>query len=120
LSIRLNPQIPEDLRFALEKDIHVVVAPVYQIEDLIKKHYGSDASSLDEILSQLEKSARFQFGEEGQVDMQSVEAEANATPIIRYVDLILYQAIQDRASDIHFEPFRERIQNPLPGGRITL
>ncbi len=26
-------------------------------------------------------------------------------PIIRFVDLILYQAIQDRASDIHFEPF---------------
>ena len=45
------------------------------------------------------------FGEEGQLDMKSVEAEANATPIIRYVDLILYQAIQDRASDIHFEPF---------------
>src|SRR5256885_4027571 len=32
------------------------------------------------------------------------EAEANATPIIRFVDLILCQAIQDRASDIHFEP----------------
>jgi len=106
----LNPQIPEDLRFALEKDIHVVVAPVYQIEDLIKKHYGSDASSLDEILSQLGKVGEVQFGDEGQVDMQSVEAEANATPIIRYVDLILYQAIQDRASDIHFEPFEHEFK----------
>ncbi len=34
-----------------------------------------------------------------------MEADANAAPIIRYVDLVLYQAIQDRASDIHFEPF---------------
>jgi type IV pilus assembly protein PilB len=106
----LNAQIPDDLRFALEKDIHVVVAPVYQIEDLIKKHYGSDASSLDEILSQLGKVGEVQFGSEGQVDMQSVEAEANATPIIRYVDLILYQAIQDRASDIHFEPFEHEFK----------
>ena len=107
----LNAQVPEDLRFALEKDIHVVVAPVYQIEDLIKKHYGSDASSLDDILSQLGKVGEVQFGEEGgQVDMQSVEAEANATPIIRYVDLILYQAIQDRASDIHFEPFEHEFK----------
>jgi len=106
----LNPQVPEDLRFALEKDIHVVVAPVYQIEDLIKKHYGSDASSLDEILSQLGKVGDVQFGAEGQVDMQNVEAEANATPIIRYVDLILYQAIQDRASDIHFEPFEHEFK----------
>ena len=38
------------------------------------------------------------------------EAEANATPIIRFVDLILYQAIQDRASDIHFEPFENEFK----------
>jgi type IV pilus assembly protein PilB len=106
----LNTQIPEDLRFALGKDIHVVVAPVYQIEDLIKKHYGADVASLDEILSELGKVGEVQFGDEGQIDLQSVEAEANATPIIRYVDLILYQAIQDRASDIHFEPFENEFK----------
>src|SRR4051794_35271682 len=49
----LNPQSTEDLRFALGKEIQVVVAPVYQIEDLIKKHYGTDAASMDEILAQL-------------------------------------------------------------------
>src|ERR671919_436094 len=40
----------------------------------------------------------------------AVEAEANATPIIRFVDLILYQAIQDLASDIHFEPFENEFK----------
>jgi len=40
----------------------------------------------------------------------AVEAEANATPIIRFVDLILFQAIQDRASDIHFEPFENEFK----------
>ena len=49
----LNPQTAEDLRFALGKEIQVVVAPVYQIEDLIRKHYGTDAGSMDEILAQL-------------------------------------------------------------------
>jgi len=106
----LNPQIPEDLRFALEKDIHVAVAPVYQIEDLIKKHYGSDASSMDDIISELGKVGDIEFGGDSQTDLQSVEQEANATPIIRYVDLILYQAIQDRASDIHFEPFEHEFK----------
>src|SRR5438045_8550288 len=58
-----------------------------------------------------------QVGEAGellqlrQVDGEAaVEAEANATPIIRFVDLILYQAIQDRASDIHFEPFENEFK----------
>ncbi len=100
----MNAQVPEDLRFALGRNIHVVVAPVHQIEELLRKNYGTDAGSMDEILSQL-GSEEIQFGDEGQIDLQNVEAEANAAPIIRYVDLILYQAIQDRASDIHFEPF---------------
>ncbi len=99
----LNLQGLEDLRFALGKDIQPVVAPLYQIEDLIKKHYGTDAGSLDEILKEL--GGAISFGEDGQIDMKELENEANAAPIIRYVDLVLAQAIQDRASDIHFEPF---------------
>jgi type IV pilus assembly protein PilB len=105
----LNSQVAEDLRFALGKEIHQVVAPTYQIEDIIRKNYGTDAASMDEILSQLGNEA-IEFGDDGPVDMQSVEAEANATPIIRYVDLVLYQAIQDRASDIHFEPFESEFK----------
>src|SRR4028119_2138854 len=49
----LDSQIPEDLRFALGRDVYVVVAPVYQIEDTIRKHFGTDAASMDEILAQL-------------------------------------------------------------------
>src|SRR6266550_904895 len=97
----------EDLRFALGKDIHVVVSPSDQIEDLIKQHYGTDTTSMDEVLKQLGQAGELlsvSGGREGNGEA-AVEAEANATPIIRFVDLILYQAIQDRASDIHFEPF---------------
>ncbi len=100
----LNQQSAEDLRFALNKDIQVVVAPVYQIEDLIKKYYGADATSLDSILAEL--GGGISFGKDGaELDVRELENEANAAPIIRYVDLVLAQAIQDRASDIHFEPF---------------
>jgi type IV pilus assembly protein PilB len=105
----LNPQIAEDLRFALGKNIQVVIAPVQQIEELIQKSYGTDDASLNEILAEL-GGENIQFGDEGRIDLQNIEAEANATPIIRYVDLILYQAIQDRASDIHFEPFEHEFK----------
>ncbi len=101
----LDSKVPEDLRFALGKEIHVVVAPTYQIEDILRKNYGTDVASMDEILAQLGQAGGVEYGEGGQMDLQSAEAEANAAPIIRYVDLVLYQAIQDRASDIHFEPF---------------
>ena len=101
-----NMQTVEDLRFALGKDVQVVVAPAWQIDDAIKKWYGTDAGSMDEILAQLAGEG-IEFGgpDASGIDNKKIEAEANATPIIRYVDLIMYQAIQDRASDIHFEPF---------------
>jgi type IV pilus assembly protein PilB len=105
----LNPQITEDLRFALGKNIHVAVAPIPQIEALIQKNYGSDDASLNEILAEL-AGEMIEYGADGTIDLQNVEAEANATPIIRYVDLILYQAIQDRASDIHLEPFEQEFK----------
>ncbi len=105
----LDPHAAEDLRFALGKDIDVVVAPTEQIEERIKEHYGADTASMEEVLKQLG-----QAGELGQIrgddTAAAIEAEANATPIVRLVDLILYQAIQARASDIHFEPFEDEFK----------
>jgi type IV pilus assembly protein PilB len=105
----LDNRAAEDLRFALGKEIHVVVSPTEQIEDQIKRYYGTDTASMDEILKQLGQVGELlQLREED--GAAAVEAEANATPIIRFVDLILYQAIQDRASDIHFEPFENEFK----------
>src|SRR5947199_1360710 len=105
----LDLRAAEDLRFALGKEIHVVVSPTEQIEDQIKRYYGTDTASMEEILKQLGQVGELlQLREED--GAAAVEAEANATPIIRFVDLILYQAIQDRASDIHFEPFENEFK----------
>ena len=105
----LSPTAAEDLRFALGKDVEVVVAPVDQIEERIKEHYGTDTASMDEVLKQLGEAGEM-LQIRGDESAAAVEAEANATPIIRFVDLILYQAIQDRASDIHFEPFENEFK----------
>src|SRR4051812_15792903 len=100
----LDLRAAEDLQFALGKDVHVVVARAEEIEQRIQRYYGSDSASMEEILKQLGETGDL-LAIRGDESTSAVEAEANATPIIRFVDLILYQAIQDRASDIHFEPF---------------
>ena len=99
----------EDLRFALGKDIQVVVSPPEQIEDLIKQYYGTDTTSMEDVLKQLGEAGELLQLRETDGDA-AVEAEANTTPIIRFVDLVLYHAIQDRASDIHFEPFENEFK----------
>ncbi len=105
----LDPRAAEDLRFALGKDVDVVVAPTEQIDNRIKEYYGADTSSMEEVLKQLGEAGEM-LQIRGDETAAAVEAEANATPIIRFVDLILYQAIQDRASDIHFEPFENEFK----------
>src|ERR1700720_1741474 len=105
----LDPRAAEDLRFALGKDVDVVVAPTEQIENRIKEYYGADTSSMEDVLKQLAEAGEI-LQIRGDETAVAAEAEANATPIIRFVDLILYQAIQDRASDIHFEPFENEFE----------
>jgi len=96
----LNPQTVEDLRFALGREIHVLVAPDYLVEQKINECYGGEGKAMEDILSQLELGG-------DSVSAADLEAEANSAPIIRYVDLVLYQAIKEKASDIHFEPFEK-------------
>jgi len=96
----LNPQTVEDLRFALGREITVVIAPDYLVEQKINDCYGGEGKAMEDILSQLELGG-------DKLNAADLEAEANSAPIIRYVDLVLYQAIKEKASDIHFEPFEK-------------
>lgn len=100
----LNPQLLEDLRFGLGKSIIPVVARREQVQKLIDSHYGSGTQSIQDIFSQLGVTAT-----KG-TDKASLEAEANSAPIVRFVDLVLEQAIKEKASDIHFEPFEHEFK----------
>ncbi|TDU81360.1 type IV pilus assembly protein PilB [Prosthecobacter fusiformis] len=94
----LNPQLVEDLRFGLDKTVVPVVARRTQVQTLIDKHYGTAAPSIDEIFGSLKDSKN------------SPEMEANSAPIVKFVDLVMTQAIKERASDIHFEPFEHEFK----------
>ncbi len=102
----LNPQVLEDLRFALGKEITLAIAPSHIVEDKINEFYGGEGLAMDDILSQLESGVI----NPDEASPQDIEAEANSAPIIRYVDLVLYQAINEGASDIHFEPFEKEFK----------
>lgn len=94
----LNPQLLEDLRFGLGQNVVPVVARSSQVQALIDKYYGSGTQSIEDIFNQLGVTGKAS-------DKASLEAEANSAPIIRFVELVLHQAIKEKASDIHFEPF---------------
>jgi type IV pilus assembly protein PilB len=95
----LNPQLVEDLRFGLGKQVVPVVARRSQVQALIDKHYGTAAPSIEDI-----------FGGLANAGKDSPEVEANSAPIVKFVDLVMTQAIKEKASDIHFEPFEHEFK----------
>jgi len=90
----LNPQTVEDLR-------------------CIEEYYGNSSSAVGDMLKELD----FTANEGGQP-----EDEANSAPVIKYVDLVLDQAISEKASDIHFEPFENdfKIRYRVDGALIEM
>lgn len=98
----MNYQIIEELQFILGLEIQVLVAEQDQIDTAIEKYYPVTVASVHDVLSEMSS------GEEDEQDYDNVtdlENAANDAPIVRFVEVILYQAIKDQASDIHFEPF---------------
>ena len=103
----LDTQALDDLRFTLNREIVQMVAPRNQVEELIATHYGSEETSMDDVLKQLGQTQVEVIEAQEELNAATVAAEANAAPIIRYVDLILDRAVHAQASDIHFEPFEK-------------
>ncbi|MBQ9694752.1 MAG: hypothetical protein IJV69_08360 [Kiritimatiellae bacterium] len=98
----VETDVIDELTFLLSREIRFVFAPERDIKDIIEENFtSSDASdALIEDLSSFE-------GMEGAEDEKGIESAAASAPVIRFVNLVLYQAITDRASDIHIEPFEK-------------
>ena len=102
---------PRD-RFALKalamasgKAIVPQVGIASEIENGIEKLYGGGRSAMGQIVDTL--------GEGGEDDLEDVEHLrdlASEAPVIRLVNLILQRAVEARASDIHIEPFENRLK----------
>jgi type IV pilus assembly protein PilB len=106
----LDSQALDDLRFTLNREIHQIVAPRDQVEALIATYYGSEDTSMEDVLKQLGETEVTAIEAQEEFNAAAAAAEANAAPIIRYVDLILDRAVQAQASDIHFEPFEKEFK----------
>jgi type IV pilus assembly protein PilB len=104
----LDPRHIDELGFVVKRDIQVVVADPAEIEKAIEKYYAAQEENFSDILKEIgeDKGIAAEAAAVEGAHADTVLADlANEVPIVRFVNLILFQAVQDRASDIHFEPF---------------
>jgi general secretion pathway protein E len=75
-----------------------------EIDDLIERYYGSGRSAMGTIVENLDGSAAVED------DVEHLRDLASEAPVIRLVNLILQRAVEQRASDVHIEPFENRLK----------
>ena len=103
----LDPARADEIQFAVKRDVQVVVADPVEITKTIERLYGQDENAnFSDILKELGADADIAREVSEAADNEKLMADlANDNALVRFVNLVLQQAIQDRASDIHFEPF---------------
>jgi len=102
----------DKLRFILNRKIDVALAPKENINEAINRYYGQmEGESADSILQEFTDTAIDFTETEGESAAASGEAvDENSAPVVRLVHLMISEAVQLRASDIHVEPFEDRIR----------
>ncbi len=108
-----NTQAVDDLTFALDRNLRLYFADPDKVDVQIKQHYGEDEESIDDLLQEI-STGKIDTGAANapgrELSERDIESMAEQTPIIKFVNLVVGQAIRDKASDIHFEPFEHEFK----------
>jgi type II secretory ATPase GspE/PulE/Tfp pilus assembly ATPase PilB-like protein len=106
----LDIHVLDEIRFGLGYEIETVFAPEKDIEDMLKRHYGLGAETVDRILQQTAQSSPPPPADIALQEVEDIEKLAEAASVVQLVNQIILEAYKKRASDIHFEPFRGKIR----------
>jgi type IV pilus assembly protein PilB len=101
----------QKLTFILNKDIQPVLAPREQIIEAINRHYGqSETESVDSMLAEFTDTAIDTSMLETTATQNLASMDDSDAPVVKLCNLIIQEAVSLRASDIHVEPFADRIR----------
>jgi len=99
----------DDLASMVQCEVEPVLAPRAEITSLINRAYKDRGGLVDETMEGLRGDDILK--EAAAIDeSEDLLATANKAPIIRLVNMILFNALKMRASDVHFQPFPDRLQ----------
>ena len=100
----VDPRVSDEILFTLSKEVRFVFAREQDVMERIAQYYGSANDSVADMLKDVSDSM-LSDSELQNSDPADITNAANSSAIIRFVNLVLYQGVVDRASDIHIEPF---------------
>ena len=107
-----NFRAVDDLRLLMGFSVDAVVSPAEQVDELIRKHFSKTESVSDVVqgLAEDDKFKGMSARSDQSIDLEALKDMADDNQVVKLVNLVLLQAIRDRASDIHFEPFENEFK----------
>jgi len=112
LAVTSNPfdtSAIDELRLATGREFQVALAPQAEIDRCIKRYLGVGADTVQSMISEAGENGLQVIDTEADDDMDLTQAAEGAS-IIRFVNQILTEAIELRATDVHIEPFEESLR----------
>lgn len=104
----LNAEPLEELRFMLERPVKAVYSSKDAILNAINECYKKESGAASELIATLSETGD---DREGYVEVYDLlDDSTNQVPIVKLLNLMLIEAIQQGASDIHFEPLEETLR----------
>src|SRR6476469_3732448 len=104
-----NYDVIQKLTFILNKDVQPVLADHEQIREAINRHYGqTETESMDSMLVEFTDTA-IDFTQT-EASKQAADDDYSDAPVVKLCNLIIQEAVGQRASDIHIEPFGDRVR----------
>ena len=102
----VDPRVSDEVAFALTKEVRFVMAREKDVNERISQHYGDASDSVADMLKSLgEGMDSDETLKSDPNDVAALEGAANNNAVVKFVNMILYQGVVDRAADIHIEPF---------------
>ena len=96
----------EAVKMATGRDVAVKIGLRSEIDDLIERYFGSGRSAMGTIVEDLGEGSETRDED----DVEHLRDLASEAPVIRLVNLIIQRAVEQRTSDIHIEPFENRLK----------
>jgi general secretion pathway protein E len=104
-----NGEVIDSLRVALAADVQVYGGDGKMIDDYISRYYSQETQDIGKMIENIDEDGIEFVGEEGE-DVGHLKDLASEAPIIKLVNLLITQAVESRASDIHIEPFEDELK----------
>jgi len=104
----------DDIQLVSGCDVRPVVNTEAGIQRAIDRAYNPGAEEMQELVDDFSDSAveltKTAFDQDEELDLSEIAADDRQSPVVKFVNLIIYQAVTSNTSDVHIEPYERRVR----------